>query len=101
MYTGIQLFGLLNGDTSDLSLEEILLKIKEAGYSHIEPCVCAEPIPVPAFQKIIWPFDEFRKNADKILALGLCIDSVHIFFPYEKHYPDSGSGRSGESGTFR
>lgn len=80
MYTGIQLFGLLKDETDDISLDEVFLKIKEAGYSHIEPCLCAEPIPVPAFKKIIWPFDEFKKNADKIKALGLGIDSVHIFF---------------------
>ena len=75
MDLGVQLFGVLAN--TDLPAAEALRRIREAGYSHVEPCLALEPI--GAFEKMIWPRDRFEGYMEMIAEQGLKVSSVHIF----------------------
>ena len=75
MDLGIQLFGVLVN--TELPAENALSQIKKTGYTHVEPCLALDPI--GSFEKVIWPLETFDRNMETITALGLKVDSVHIF----------------------
>ena len=75
MDSGVQLFGVLAN--TDLPAAEVLQKIREAGYTHVEPCLALDP--AGAFEKMIWPQDRFEGYMEMIVQQGLKIHSVHIF----------------------
>ena len=75
MDLGIQLFGVLVN--TELPVESALSQIKKTGYTHVEPCLALDPI--GSFEKMIWPLETFDRNMETITALGLKVDSVHIF----------------------
>ena len=75
MDLGIQLFGVLAN--TDLPAAEVFSRLKEMGYTHVEPCLALDPI--ESFEKVIWPLAEFDGYMETISALGLKADSVHIF----------------------
>ena len=75
MYLGAQLFGVL-ANTS-LPLAKVLEKLRDTGYTHVEPCLALEPL--GAWEQVIWPLAEFEGYMDVITSLGLRVDTVHIF----------------------
>ncbi len=75
MDSGVQLFGVLAN--TDLPAAEVLQKIREAGYTHVEPCLALDP--AGAFEKMIWPQDRFEGYMEMIVQQGLKVHSVHIF----------------------
>ena len=56
MYLGAQLFGVL-ANTS-LPLAGALEKLRDTGYTHVEPCLALEPL--GAWEQVIWPLAEFE-----------------------------------------
>ena len=75
MYLGAQLFGVL-ANTS-LTPAEALGRLKEIGYTHVEPCLALDPL--GAYEQIIWPLEAFEQHMETIAGLGLQVDTVHIF----------------------
>ena len=75
MDLGVQLFGIL-ANTS-LAPAEALKKLRDIGYTHVEPCLALEPL--GAYEQVIWPLPDFEKNMEIIAGLGLKTDTVHIF----------------------
>ncbi len=75
MDLGVQLFGVLAN--TDQSAESALARIKKTGYTHVEPCLALDPI--GSWEKVIWPLETFDGYMETIEALGLKVDSVHIF----------------------
>ena len=67
MYLGAQLFGVL-ANTS-LAPAEALKKLRDAGYTHVEPCLALDPL--GAWEQVIWSAAEFEEYMDTIAALGL------------------------------
>lgn len=74
MYLGVQLFGVL-ANTS-LAPEQALEKLKEAGYTHVEPCLALQPL--GTLEQVIWPEEDFDRYMEAIATLGLRVDTVHI-----------------------
>ena len=85
MYLGAQLFGVL-ANTS-LSSAEALKKLRDIGYTHVEPCLALEPL--GAYEQIIWPPAEFDGYMETIAALGLKVDTVHIFGSHLNTWADT------------
>ena len=75
MDLGAQLFGVL-ANTS-LPPAQALEKLRDSGYTHVEPCLALEPL--GAWENVIWPAAEFEGYMDTIASLGLQVDTVHIF----------------------
>ena len=75
MDLGVQLFGVLTN--TDLPAKEVFSRLRETGYTHVEPCLALDP--VGSFRKVIWPLDEFDGYMETVSAAGLKADSVHIF----------------------
>ncbi len=75
MYLGAQLFGVL-ANTS-LAPAEALEKLRDIGYTHVEPCLALEPL--GAWEQVIWPLADFGGYMETAAALGLRADTVHIF----------------------
>ena len=75
MYLGAQLFGVL-ANTS-IPPAEALKKLRDMGYTHVEPCLALEPL--GAWEQVIWPLSDFGGYMETVAALGLKVDTVHIF----------------------
>ncbi|MBR5109557.1 MAG: PD40 domain-containing protein [Clostridia bacterium] len=75
MYLGAQLFGVL-ANTS-LAPAQALKKLRDMGYTHVEPCLALEPL--GAYRQAIWPLPDFDGYMETVAALGLKADTVHIF----------------------
>ena len=75
MDLGIQLFGVLAG--AEVSVRDALGKVRELGYTHVEPCLALEPL--GAFEDVIWPLADFDGYMETVAGLGLKVNSVHIF----------------------
>ena len=65
MYLGAQLFGVL-ANTS-LAPAEAFEKLRDIGYTHVEPCLALEPL--GAWEQVIWPLAEFDGYMDTIRSL--------------------------------
>ena len=75
MDLGVQLFGALYH--SAFPAAETLSRIRDIGYTHVEPCLALDPI--GSMEQVIWPLAEFDGYMETIAGLGLKVDSVHIF----------------------
>lgn len=75
MILSAQLFGICFN--SPLPVEETLAKLKNLGYSAVEPCVAT--FRIPNMDKAIWPVEDFEAYMPKIQKLGLNVESVHFF----------------------
>lgn len=75
MDLGVNLFGVLSH--SQLPETETLRKLRDIGYTHIEPCLALDPI--PGFEHVIWPVSHFMVLLPVIRGLGLQVRSAHIF----------------------
>ena len=75
MILSAQLFGICFN--SPLPVEETLAKLKDLGYSAVEPCVAT--FRIPNMDKAIWPVEDFEAYMPKIQELGLNVESVHFF----------------------
>ena len=75
MHLGAQLFGVLANTT--LFPADALKELRDTGYTHVEPCLALEPL--GAYEQVIWPLAEFDGYMETIAALGLKVDTVHIF----------------------
>ena len=75
MYLGAQLFGVLANTTLDPA--EALKRLRDIGYTHVEPCLALEPLGGP--ERAIWPLSDFDGYMRMIADLGLQVDTVHIF----------------------
>ncbi len=75
MILSAQLFGICFN--SPLPVEETLAKLKDLGYSAVEPCVAT--FRIPNMDKAIWPVEDFETYMPKIQELGLNVESVHFF----------------------
>ena len=75
MYLGAQLFGVLAN--SSLAPAASLEKLRDIGYTHVEPCLALEPL--GAYEQVIWPLPEFDGWMETISSLGLQVDTVHVF----------------------
>ena len=75
MDLGVQLFGVLAN--KDLPVETVFSRLKETGYTHVEPCLALETI--GAYENAIWPLKAFDGYMDILAGLGLKVDSVHVF----------------------
>ena len=75
MDLGVQLFGVLAN--TDLPAAEVFSRLKETGYTHVEPCLALETI--GAYEHAIWPLKAFDGYMDILVGLGLKVDSVHVF----------------------
>ena len=75
MDLGVQLFGILAN--AGLPAEEVLTRLRDMGYTHVEPCVALDP--VGSLEKVIWPAGEFDRYMEIITGLGLRADTAHIF----------------------
>ena len=75
MDLGVQLFGVLAN--TDLPVETVFSRLKETGYTHVEPCLALETI--GAYENAIWPLKAFDGYMDILAGLGLKVDSVHVF----------------------
>ena len=85
MYLGAQLFGVLAN--TNLSLAEVLKKLRDIGYTHVEPCLALEPL--GEWEQAIWPLAEFDGYMEMIAACGLRVDTVHIFGNRLNAYADT------------
>lgn len=75
MYLGAQLFGILAN--SSLAPAEAFKKLRDIGYTHLEPCLALEPL--GGWENVIWPLEAFDGYMQAIVGLGLRVDTVHIF----------------------
>lgn len=75
MDLGVQLFGVLAH--AGVPAAEALARLRDMGYTHVEPCLALDPI--GAYAHVIWPLDDFDGYMQTIAELGLRVDSVHIF----------------------
>ena len=75
MDLGVQLFGVLTN--TDLPAAEVFSRIKETGYTHVEPCLALDAI--GAYENAIWPLKAFDGYMETLAGLGLRVDSVHVF----------------------
>lgn len=75
MDLGVQLFGVLTN--TDLPAAEVFSRIKETGYTHVEPCLALDVI--GAYENAIWPLKAFDGYMETFAGLGLKVDSVHVF----------------------
>ena len=75
MRYGVQGFGVLK--CTDMELSELFTKIKEAGYSHFEPCISF--FKMDEMERMIWYAEEYEKYAEEFLKAGLKVESCHIF----------------------
>lgn len=74
MNLGAQLFGILANTT--LTPEAALGKLRDIGYTHVEPCLALDP--PGAFEQVFWRPDEFDRRMETVTGLGMQVDTVHI-----------------------
>ena len=75
MDLGVQLFGVLAN--TEIPAAEVFSRLKEAGYTCVEPCLALNPI--GSLERVIWPLAEFDGYMEMLAKQGLKVNSVHIF----------------------
>ena len=74
MDLGVQLFGVLAA--AKMPAREVLPKLRELGYTHVEPCLAPEPI--GTLENVIWPLQDFDGYMEILAGLDLKVNSVHV-----------------------
>ena len=74
MDLGVQLFGVLAA--AKMPAREVLPKLRELGYTHVEPCLAPEPI--GTLENVIWPLQDFDGYMEILAGLEGLICQVHV-----------------------
>ncbi len=74
MDLGVNLFGVLSH--SPLPEAETLQRLRDIGYTHIEPCLALDPI--PGMERVFWSVSHFSVLLPVIRQIGLQVPSAHL-----------------------
>ena len=74
MDLGVNLFGVLSQST--LPEAETLQRLRDIGYTHIEPCLALDPI--PGMERVFWSVSHFSVLLPVIRQISLQVPSAHL-----------------------